>query len=90
MILYNDRRSLRYSPDRSTEFHHRTPLTAAVSSNGGRSWHSHKLVESDLQNSHCSTTIAFHGDDALLTYYVGVAGGPSLLDLKLCSVHTAE
>ena len=26
---------------------------------------------------------------ALLTYYVGVVGGPNLLDLKLCIVPTA-
>jgi hypothetical protein len=90
VILYNDARGVRYSSNRGTEFHHRTALTGAVSSNGGRSWHSRKLVESDLHKSHCLTGSAFHGDHALLTYYVGVAGGPSPLDLEPRSVHTAE
>jgi sialidase-1 len=89
LILYNDRRGVPYSPDPSTVFHHRTPLTAALSSDGGRSWHSHKLVESDRSKSHCYTSIAFHGEDTLLAYYVGVAGGPNLLDLKLCIMPTA-
>jgi hypothetical protein len=30
-----------------------------------------------------------HGENTLLTYYVGRAGGPNLLDLKLCIVPTA-
>jgi sialidase-1 len=89
LMLYNDRRGVPYSPDRSTLFHHRTPLTAAVSSDGGRSWHSHQEVESDRRRSYCYTSIAFHGDDTLLTYYVGRAGGPNLLELKLCIVPSA-
>ena len=89
LILYNDRRGVPYSADRGTAFHHRTPLTAAVSSDGGRSWHSHQLVEPDRSKSYCYASIAFHGEDTLLTYYVGVAGGPNLLDLKLCIVPTA-
>jgi hypothetical protein len=48
VILYNDRRGVPYSPDRGTAFHHRTPLAAALSSDGGRSWHSRKLVEPNL------------------------------------------
>ena len=78
-----------YSPDRSTVFHHRTPLSAAVSSDGGRSWHSHREVESDRSRAYCYTSIAFHGENTLLTYYVGHAGGPNLIELKLCIVPTA-
>jgi Neuraminidase (sialidase) len=89
LMLYNDRRGVPYSADRSTEFHHRTPLSAAVSSDGGRIWHSHQEVESDRTRSYCYTSIAFHGDTTLLTYYVGQAGGPNLLSLKLTIVPTA-
>ena len=88
LILYNDRRGVPYSPDRSTTFHHRTPLAAAVSTDGGRTWHHHQLVESDKSNSYCYTSIAFHGENTLLTYYVGRAGGPNLLDLKLSIIPT--
>ena len=89
LILYNDRRGVPYTQDRKHRFHHRTPLSAAVSSDGGRTWHHHKLVESDRAKSYCYTSIAFHGENTLLTYYVGVAGGPNLLDLKLSIVPTA-
>ena len=89
LILYNDRRGVPYRPDRSTAFHHRTPLAAAVSSDGGRSWHDCGVVEGDRSRSYCYTSIAFHGEDTLLTYYVGVAGGPNLLDMKLTIVPTA-
>ncbi len=89
LILYNDRRGVPYSSDRSTLFHHRTPLAAALSSDGGRTWRDCGLIESDLSRSYCYTSIAFHGEDTLLTYYVGVAGGPNLLDMKLSIVPTA-
>lgn len=89
LIFYNDRQGVPYSPDRRSAFHWRTPLTAAVSSDGGRTWHHRQLVESDRSRSYCYTSIAFHGENTLLTYYVGVAGGPNLLDLKLCIVPTA-
>jgi sialidase-1 len=89
LILYNDRRSVPYSADRSTAFHHRTPLAAAVSHDGGRTWDHHQLVEPDLTRSYCYPSITFCGENTLLTYYVGVAGGPNLLDLKLCIVPTA-
>ena len=88
LILYNDRQGVAYSPDRRTPFHHRTPLAAAVSDDGGRSWQRRGLVEADGHKSYCYASIAFHGADTLLTYYVGVAGGPNLLDLKLCIVPT--
>jgi hypothetical protein len=89
LILYNDRRGVRYSADRSTAFHHRTPLAAAVSHDGGRTWGHHQLVESDLSKSYCYTSITFHGENTLLTYYVGRVEGPRLVDLKLCIVPTA-
>jgi hypothetical protein len=89
LIVYNDRSGVPYSSDRTAKFHDRTPLVAAVSSDGGHTWHHHKLVESDRHKSYCYTSIAFHGEDTLLTYYVGVAGGPNLLDLKLAIVPTA-
>jgi hypothetical protein len=95
LMVYNDRRGVPYSPERGAAsprgntFHHRTPLTAAVSSDGGRTWHSHQEVESDRSRSYCYTSIAFHGENTLLTYYVGRAGGPNLLALKLCIVPTA-
>ncbi|MFN2169324.1 MAG: sialidase family protein, partial [Anaerolineae bacterium] len=89
LILYNDRLGVAYSPERRTPFHHRTPLAAAVSHDGGHTWQQHRLVEADRSKSYCYASIAFHDADTLLTYYVGIAGGPNLLDLKLCIIPTA-
>jgi sialidase-1 len=89
LILYNDRRGVPFNADRSTAFHHRTPLAAAVSADGGRTWRHCGLVEGDLSRAYCYTSIAFHGDETLLTYYVGVAGGPNLVDMKLAIVPTS-
>ena len=89
LILYNDRRGVPYSANRGTEFHHRTPLTAAVSHDGGRTWGHHVRVESDTNKSYCYTSITFHDENTLLTHYVGLAGGPNLLHLKLNIVPTS-
>ena len=88
LILYNDRRGVPFGGDHPSEFHWRTPLTSAVSHDNGRTWHHHQLVESDLSHSYCYTSITFHGDMTLLTYYVGQAGGWNLADLKLRIVPT--
>jgi sialidase-1 len=88
LILYNDRSGVPYSPDRSTPFHHRTPLAAAISQDNGHTWGHCRLIESDLSKSYCYTSIAFHDGNTLLTYYVGQVGGPRLVDLKLCIVPT--
>ena len=88
LIIYNDRQGVPFSPDRRSDFHWRTPLTSAVSSDDGRTWRHHKLIEPDRTRSYCYTSIAFHNDTTLLTYYVGNAGGPNLLGLKLKIVPT--
>ena len=89
LILYNDRSGVPYSSDRSTVFHHRTPLAAAVSHDNGHTWNHRQIIEPDLTRSYCYTSITFHGENTLLTYYVGQASGPRLVDLKLCIVPTA-
>ena len=89
LIIYNDRRGVPISSDWHSEFNWRTPLSSAVSSDNGHTWHSHKLVETDQAKSYCYTSITFHKETTLLTYYVGEVGGPNLLDLKLKIVPTA-
>ncbi|NPV54879.1 MAG: exo-alpha-sialidase [Firmicutes bacterium] len=49
----------------------RTPLVAAISSNEGRSWRNHKLIESDPDGCYCYTLIAFVDDTILLGYCAG-------------------
>jgi len=85
LMIYNDRRRAPHSV-----FSHRTPLAAAVSRDGGLSWDYHRLIEPDQSRSYCYTSIAFDRQATLLTYYVGKAGGPNLVDLKLKIVSTAD
>ena len=91
LIIYNDRSGVPFNPGRNhkSEFNWRTPLSSAVSSDGGRTWHHHKTIETDLTKSYCYTSILCHKDTTLLTYYQGKAGGPNLLDIKLKIIPTA-
>lgn len=88
LIIYNDRRRVRHTADEAA-FHWRTPLASAVSSDDGRTWRCHNLVEADQDKSYCYTSIEFYRDTTLLTYYVGKPGGPNLVDLKLKIVPTS-
>lgn len=92
LIIYNDRRQcapVGGDVEWHSQFNWRTPLVAAISGDNGRSWHGFKSVESDESHSYCYTSITFHGDATLLTYYVGRAGGPNLAEMKLKVVPTA-
>lgn len=47
----------------------RTPLTAAISRDSGKTWENPKNLESDPGSAYAYTSIAFVGDRVLLTYY---------------------
>ena len=51
----------------------RTPLSAAVSSDEGRTWSRPVTIEGDPQNTYAYTSLTFHRGRALLTYYRGPA-----------------
>jgi sialidase-1 len=48
----------------------RTPLTAAISSDGGKSWLNVRNLEANPAQAYAYTSITFHRDRALLSYYV--------------------
>jgi len=48
----------------------RTPLTAAVSADEGRTWSFRRNLETDDQHTFAYTSVVFHRGRALLTYYV--------------------
>lgn len=93
LMIYNDRRTC--PPDAggdvawNDQFNWRTPLVSAVSSDNGKTWHSFKLVESDEAQSYCYTSITFHKDTTILTYYVGIPGVANLVDMKFKILPTA-
>jgi sialidase-1 len=49
----------------------RSPLVAAISSDGGRTWPRRKLIEDDPTGWYCYTAIHFTADAALLAYCAG-------------------
>jgi sialidase-1 len=65
LTLYNDN----YDPDGPHHEGARTPLTAAVSNDEGRTWRVTKNVESDLAFEYSYPSITFVEDRALFTYY---------------------
>jgi Neuraminidase (sialidase) len=62
----------------------RTPLVAAVSIDGGKTWPERKLIESDPNGWYCYTAIHFVGDAILLGYCAGdpKIGGLNRLRLR--------
>lgn len=49
----------------------RNPLTAAISSDEGKTWSRKKTLESKPGESYAYTSVLFHRSRAVLTYYVG-------------------
>jgi len=54
----------------------RTPLTSAISSDAGKSWQHVRNLETDPAEAYAYTSVTFHRDRGLLSYYVadGAAG----------------
>jgi Neuraminidase (sialidase) len=66
LAIYNDH-SGRYPFTKNK----RTPLVAAISSDGGKTWPQSKLLEPDPDGWYCYTAIQFVGDAVLLGYCAG-------------------
>jgi hypothetical protein len=66
----------------------RTPLVAALSSDGGRNWEKRKLLEGDPEGWYCYTAIHFTDDAALLAYCAGDSkvGGLNRLRIRRVSL----
>ncbi|HRE83998.1 MAG TPA: sialidase family protein [Opitutaceae bacterium] len=47
----------------------RTPLSAMISRDEGKTWGTPKLLESDAKSTYAYTSVTFHQDRALITYY---------------------
>jgi len=56
------------------DFHNRTPLVCAVSSDEGITWKHHQIIEDSPEHGYCYTAIHFVDDAVLLAY---CAGGPA-------------
>lgn len=66
----------------------RSPLVAALSSDGGKTWPRRKLIESDPDGWYCYTAIQFTNDAVLLAYCAGDSkiGGLNRLRIRRMSL----
>ncbi len=66
----------------------RTPLVAAISSDGGATWPHRRLLEGDPDGWYCYTAIEYVGDFALLAYCAGDSkvGGLNRLRIRRVSL----
>jgi Neuraminidase (sialidase) len=84
LAVYNDRSAFPVVLDGGkTHRFVRTPLTVAVSSDGGRTWPFKKNIETDPQGQFCYTAIHFTDDAVLLGYSAGAAHGAHLGRLRI-------
>lgn len=62
----------------------RTPLTLALSDDGGKSWHGHRDIETDPDGWYCYTAIHFFENRLLLAYCAGdrTVGGLNRLRIR--------
>ena len=66
LVIYNDHSGrFPFPPGK------RTPLVAAISKNGGRTWQNHKIIEGDPDGHYCYTAITFREDKVILAYCAG-------------------
>ena len=77
--IWND-----WSPERSVRFQTgvwgRTPLVIARSSDEGKSWTNHYVIESEPDHGYCYTAMLFQGQGELLLEYC-CGGGPGQIPL---------
>lgn len=68
----------------------RTPLVLARSSDEGRSWHCHEIIESEPNHGYCYTAMFFTDDALLLAYCCGGAPDGSVTPLQDLRIRRIE
>lgn len=76
--------------DNADRGYQRTPLTAAVSSDDGRSWRHAQNIESDPGGYYCYTALEFVDDHAVLAYCAGQRSGAGLATTKIVRLPLAK
>ena len=87
LAIYND-----YSfphPTGRSAYRGRTPLVAAISHDGGRTWGQKKLLENDPNGEFAYIAVHFVGDSVLLGYSAGQTGKGHLGSLRIRRVSLA-
>ncbi len=78
--IYNDHSGMFPLPAKPSQ---RTPLVAAVSVDGGKTWPARKILENDPVGRYCYTAILFKGDSVFIAYSAADALSPHFGRLRL-------
>ena len=70
LAIYNDHSGRFPFPNDPNPYGGRSPLVAAISTDGGRTWPERRVIEADLSGSYCYTAMHWVGDDLLLAYSI--------------------
>lgn len=89
LAIFNDHSGRFAAAGPANSYTGRTPLVAAISNDGGRTWPVRKLLEDDPKGMFCYTGILFVGDDVWLAYGAGGAHVPIFNRLRIRRVALA-
>lgn len=95
LMAYNDRGDVPYGDPR---WHFRTPLSCAVSRDGGRTWQRVSALEPDDGRNYCYTSLWLEPELSIATYYVSAPSPDpanpqrrrNLASLRLHRFHVAD
>jgi len=71
LAIYDDHSGRFPYPSNKGDYGGRTPLVAAISTDGGRTWPARRQIDTEQDYEYCYTAIHFVGDSFLLAYMAG-------------------
>lgn len=83
LALFNDHSGRFPYPSEPRTSYSRSPLVAALSIDGGKTWPLRKPIESDLRSNYHYASIFFLNDAVLFAYSFQPPGGPALGSLRV-------
>ena len=89
LAVWNDYSGQFPFPLSAQNYSGRSPLVAATSADGGRTWQTRKLLEGDPRRDDCYGAIHFAGDAVLLAYSGGVRGSGHLAEMRIRRLNRA-
>lgn len=80
LVVWNDRSNRYNLPEPQPISRDRTPLVSAISSDEGKTWKHHTVIESAPDHGFCYTAIHFTEDAVLLGYCAGDEAADGILN----------
>ncbi len=83
LAVYNDHSGRFPYPHDTGTYQGRSPLVAAISADGGRTWPAPRAIETDLATNFCYPSFLVVGDHVLLAYLAAGSGSTHSFELRL-------